>query len=180
MDIDIRTEHIEHFKPGGEAHQYMTEQGIQLYRFKKDMYAVKNAGMFNMFYSGIVVEMTGSIKPLSRVKLPPHLHQSPTRVEVAPDLWIPVTAHPGSTNTIMTWIFYHSCSGLYCRGRYGPGYLYHVQSWRHVGMGGSYERYHPSTWQACTDPGHHACLNNYPVEGNMNLLFNMYPGGSSE
>ena len=64
MDIDIRTEHIEHFKPGGEAHQYMTEQGIQLYRFKKDMYAVKNAGMFNMFYSGIVVEMTGSIKPL--------------------------------------------------------------------------------------------------------------------
>ena len=68
------------------------------------------------------------------------------------------------------------------------------QSWRHVaGMGGSYEQYRPGAWQPCTRPGHHACLNNYPIEvtvtqqcsvlssvfislqGNMELLPQFYP-----
>ena len=61
-------------------------------------------------------------------------------------------------------------------------------------MGGSYEQYRPGAWQPCTRPGHHACLNNYPIEvtqqwilvdlftsvfislqGNMELLPQFYP-----
>ena len=40
-------------------------------------------------------------------------------VQVGPELWVPTITNPG----------------LYIRGRYGPGYLYHVQSWRHAGRG---------------------------------------------
>ena len=161
MDIDIRTQDIEHFKPGGEANKYMTHHGIELYSFKKNMYAVKGAGSFWMWYEGIEVEMLGTLKPLSRVFLPQHLRHLPTRIELAPGVWSAVTSHPG----------------LYCRGRYGPGYLYHVQSWRYKeGMRGSYDSYHPTTWQACSKPGHHACLNNYPVQGNTKLLFDVFPG----
>ena len=74
-----------------------------------------------------MVEMLGSLEPLSRQLLPPHLRHAPTRIEVTiyisasrylstshqvgPGLWARVPAHPG----------------LHARGRYGPGYLYHVQ-----------------------------------------------------
>jgi len=161
MDIDFKTEYFHMFKSGGEAHEYLTKAGIELYNFKDDMYGVKDAGMFFMFYGGIIVEMLGSIKPLSRKLLPTHLQNLTTRIEVGPDLWIPVTSHPG----------------LYTRGRYGPGYLYHVQSWRFKsGMTGAYSSYSPGAWQPCSQPGHHACLNNYPIQGNTEVLWHSYPG----
>ena len=104
--------------------------------------------------------MMGSLRPLSRQLLPSHLIHSPTRIEISPGLWSPVLSHPG----------------LYSRGRYGPGYLYHVQSWRHVaGMSSSYHSYSPGAWQPCTQPGHQACLNNYPILGNTELLSQIYP-----
>ena len=71
------------------------------------------------------VEMTGrasweppetGLELLTRAQLPPHLRHAPTRAEAGPGLWARVTAHPG----------------LATRSRYGPGYLHHVQSWRHV------------------------------------------------
>ena len=71
------------------------------------------------------VEMTGrasweppetGLDVLTRAQLPPHLRHAPTRAEAGPGLWARVTAHPG----------------LATRSRYGPGYLHHVQSWRHV------------------------------------------------
>jgi len=124
------------------------------------MYAVKGAGSFLMFYGGVEVEMLGSLKPLSLAHLPPHLSHLPTRAQLAPDLWVPVISNPG----------------LYSRGRYGPGYLYHSQSWRHKeGMASSYSQYKPGGWSPCSKPGHHACLNNYPVQGNMRLLSSIYP-----
>lgn len=159
IDIYLRTKDIDLFKPGGPAYQYLTSKGIEIYRFQRDNYSVKNAGSFNMWYGGITVEMLGSLDPLSRSLLPSHLRHAPTRVQVTPDTWIPVPAHPG----------------LYARGRYGPGYLFHVQSWRHVGMSGSFENYSPGAWQACPTPGHQACLNNYPIQGNMELIGAMYP-----
>ena len=160
IDIEFASKDLHHFKTGGQAYADLTQAGIKLHSFKRDMYSVKNAGMFNMDYGGITVEMMGSLKPLSRQLLPPHLRDSPTRIELAPGLWAPVLSQPG----------------LYARGRYGPGYLYHVQSWRHVaGMTGSYQSYRPASWQPCSSPGHHACLNNYPILGNTELLSNIYP-----
>ena len=76
-------------------------------------------------YEGMFVEMTGrasweppetGLELLTRAQLPPHLRHAPTRAEAGPGLWARVTAHPG----------------LATRSRYGPGYLHHVQSWRHV------------------------------------------------
>ena len=80
-------------------------------------------------------------------------------VEVGPGLWAPVLANPG----------------LYSRGRYGPDYLYHVQSWRHKGMENSWARYSAGAWADCPDPGNQACLNNYPIIGNTHLLGPQYP-----
>ena len=160
MDIEFASKDFHHFKPGGQAYSDLTQAGLKLHSFKRDMYSVKNAGMFNMDYGGITVEMMGSLKPLSRQALPAHLRGSATRIEMSPGLWSPVLSHPG----------------LYARGRYGPGYLYHVQSWRHVaGMTGSYQSYRPGSWQPCSSPGHHACLNNYPIVGNTELLSSIYP-----
>ena len=160
IDIEFATKDFHHFKTGGQAYADLTQAGIQLYSFKRDMYGVKDAGMFNMYYGGITVEMMGSLKPLSRQTLPEHLRDSATRIEISPGLWSPVLSHPG----------------LYARGRYGPGYLYHVQSWRHVpGMTGSGDTYRPGSWQPCSSPGHQACLNNYPILGNTELLSSIYP-----
>ena len=160
IDIEFATRDFHHFKTGGQAYSDLTQAGIQLYSFQRDMYSVKNAGMFNMYYGGITVEMMGSLKPLSRQALPEHLRDLATRIEISPGLWSPVLSHPG----------------LYARGRYGPGYLYHVQSWRHVpGMTGSYQSYRPGSWQPCSSPGHQACLNNYPILGNTELLSSIYP-----
>ena len=40
-----------------------------------------------------------------------------------------------------------------------------VQSWRHVpGMEAHPMEYTPGAWQPCHQPGHHACLNNYPIQ----------------
>jgi len=160
MDIEFLTEHFHHFKSGGAAHAALVNAGISLYRFSEDMYHVKGAGMFMMHYNGISVEMMGSLKPLSRLLLPEHLKHKPTRIQLADELWIPAMSNPG----------------LYTRGRYGPGYLFHIQSWRHKdGMSGSYDEYRPGAWAPCTQPGNQACLNNYPIQGNMELLSEVYP-----
>ena len=120
---------------------------------KKDSYSDKNAGYFNMWYGGISVEMMGSTRPLSQSQLPSHLSNNSTRVQIDSRVWVSVPAHPG----------------LYTRGRYGPGYLYHVQSWRHVlDMSASDQTYVPATWASCPTPHHHACLNNYPIQVGIN------------
>jgi len=160
IDIEFATDDFHHFKEGGEAKRMLEEAGISLYKYSNDMYNVKGAGSFLMFYGGVEVEMLGSLTPLSRFQLPPHLTNQPTRAEIGPGLWVPVVSNPG----------------LYIRGRYGPGYLYHSQSWRYKeGMSGSYAQYKPGGWSACSKPGHHACLNNYPIQGNMRLLSAVYP-----
>ncbi len=53
--------------------------------------------------------------------------------------------------------------------RYGPGYLSHAQSWRYnFQMGDSYAKYESgSSWNRCPDAHSHACLERYPVDGNM-------------
>lgn len=160
MDIVFVTKYFKHFKPGGSAHALLVRAGISLGSFSEDMYHVKGAGSFIMHYGGITVEMFGEFTAISRSFLPPHLNTAPTRIQVGPELWVPVVSNPG----------------LYSRGRYGPGYLYHVQSWRHkAGMGNSYDEYRPGGWAPCSEPGHQACLNNYPIQGNMELLSQIYP-----
>ena len=112
MDIEFLTEHFYLFKSEGAAYADLEIAGIILYGFSDDVYYIKGAGSFNMFYNGITVEMLGSHEPLSKKFLPDHLNHKPTRIQLAKDLWIPVPAYPG----------------LYTRGRYGLGYLFQTRN----------------------------------------------------
>ena len=174
------------FLPGGAGHQLLTSAGLRLGSFKVPCQeCAGEEGYFAMDYKvtshhcmawyqlcgqGIHVEMYGVTTPTSRHLLPPHLRHAPTRVEVGPGLWARALVHPGQL----------------VRGLYGRGYLYHVQvaisilyistpvstyllstvqSWRHVpGMEAHPMEYTPGAWQPCQQPGHHACLNNYPIQ----------------
>lgn len=159
IDLAFRREDFDLFRTGGPAAEYLKAAGIQLYHYSEDMYHVKGAGMFFMWYKGIMAEMLGDLKNCSLSYLPNHLSAEPTIVQVGPELWVPTITNPG----------------LYIRGRYGPGYLYHVQSWRHAGMGGSYDKYSPVAWQPCSQANNQACLTNYPIIGNLELRPNMFP-----
>ncbi len=63
--------------------------------------------------------------------------------------------------------------GLYCRSRYGPGYLRHAQSWRFEGLETAYDAYESGTWKKpCVQPLRHDCLEKVPGDGN--LWFNAH------
>lgn len=58
--------------------------------------------------------------------------------------------------------------GRVARNRYGHEYLKHAAHWRHVsvtgvddGSGGV------GNWKTCKEPGFHACLDHFPVDGNL-------------
>ena len=112
-----------------------------------------------MSYKGLEIEMMGDKVNMSQNWYAHHMKHIPTKIQVGRDLWVRTPANPGR----------------YVRGRYGPGYLFHVQSWRNVpGMNRAFARYSPAAWQPCSNPGHHSCLNNYPIQGNMDLLPEVY------
>ena len=77
-----------------------------------------------------------------------------------------------------TWALAHDHPGQYLRGRYGPMYLKHSQSWRFVkGMNNSIDNYGKShsQWTSCESKPNHACLNHYPTDGNWLWLPHRYP-----
>ena len=158
-DVEFRTSQFSEWKGGGAGASALKEAGILQYRMSEDCYSDKGAGFFYMSYEGVEVEMFGSKKNMSQSYYRHHMRHVPTRIQVGPDLWVRTHANPG----------------LHVRGRYGPGYLYHVQSWRHTGLSSSYDKFSIVSWQPCSKPGHHSCLSNYPIQGNMELLPNIYP-----
>ena len=75
------------------------------------------------------------------------------------DIWVPAHLHPGQ----------------YLRGRYGPNYLKHAQSWRFVpSMNSAFDSYSGSAWTSCQN-SNQACLENYPMDGNYYWLPHRYP-----
>ena len=75
-----------------------------------------------------------------------------------------------------TWARVHQHPGQYLRGRYGPGYLQHSQSWRmKEGMSGASDTYNSGTFTHCEDETSHACLELYPTDGNWLWLPHRYP-----
>ncbi|XP_023337539.1 uncharacterized protein LOC111708410 [Eurytemora carolleeae] len=159
LDIGFRTQDFSLLQPGGRAGKYLLSQGFNLNRYSEDNYSKKGAGFFNIQNKGLNTEMLGDQNNLSLNSLPPGLSSIPTLVQVGPDLWVPTISNPG----------------LHIRGRYGPGYLYHVQSWRHAGLDSAFQSYSPVNWQPCSDSSNQACLINYPIIGNMELRPSMYP-----
>ena len=77
-----------------------------------------------------------------------------------------------------TWAPGHNHPGQYLRGRYGPNYLRHAQSWLFVdNMETAFDSYSSKSgsWTPCQDPENQACLDKYPTDGNVQWLPHRYP-----
>ena len=82
------------------------------------MVSNKGAGHFQLSYQGLEFELMGK-----RGNLTLNSGEMPTLVPFG-DTWAPAHAHPGQ----------------YLRGRYGPKYLRHAQSWQFVNMANAFDR----------------------------------------
>jgi len=68
------------------------------------------------------------------------------------------------------WIDTAFSPGLFSRNRYGKEILKHSQSWRKVKLESSFSEYNPGSFEPCDKPEHHACLWNFPADGNIPFL----------
>ena len=128
-------------------------------RWNEDNYWDKGAGHYQLHYQGIEFELMGKRGNLT-FDQNTGSESMPTRILY------------GST-----WCKAHNHPGQYLRGRYGPHYLKHVQSWKFVtNMENSFDSYsNHIQWSHCEDPSHHACLELYPNDGNVEFLPHRYP-----
>ena len=110
-------------------------------------------------------EQTLDVMPLIGLNGNTLLQEIPTKIQISKDLWVRSHANPG----------------LYVRGGYGHSILKHVQSWRSIpsrmNKNGdmSYSLAGQGGWMDCEKPGHHSCLDLHDVDGNLDLLPNIYP-----
>lgn len=153
-DMYIPTEHMHHFHEGGLARELLQLEGITFHGWSEDNYWDKGAGHYQLRFQGLEFELMGK-----RGNLTLHKDQPPTRILYG-DSWVRVHDHPGQ----------------YARGRYGPRYLQHSQSWKFLeNMNGAFDSYGGHQWTHCANPGHHACLELYPSDGNVIFLPHRYP-----
>jgi len=71
------------------------------------------------------------------------------------------------------WVSVMRNPGLFARNRYGPNMYQHAEHWMDVGHDTGWAFYRPSTFKACPETGHSACLDQFPADGN--LQFSDYP-----
>ena len=76
--------------------------------------------------------------------------QKPTKVQLAGQ-WVTVMRNPG----------------LFARNRYGPNMYRHAEHWMTTGHDSGWAFYQPSSFIACPQPGHSACLDQYSADGNL-------------
>ena len=65
--------------------------------------------------------------------------------------WVPVMRNPG----------------LSARNRYGPNIYHHVEHWRVIGHSSGFLTYKSGSFSKCPKPGHSACLDQFPPDGNL-------------
>ncbi|CAL4065973.1 unnamed protein product, partial [Meganyctiphanes norvegica] len=66
-----------------------------------------------------------------------------------------------------SWIASPTSPGHYARNRYGHELYRHAQHWLDTGQSSGWDEYRPGRWLPCPWPGHHACLDNVPPDGNI-------------
>ncbi|XP_037784834.1 uncharacterized protein LOC119580790 [Penaeus monodon] len=65
-----------------------------------------------------------------------------------------------------TWV--KANPGRVARNMYGHEYLKHAAHWRHVSLTGKDDGSGGvGSWKTCKEPGFHACLDHFPVDGNL-------------
>ena len=112
-------------------------------------------GYVKILFSGFDIEVWGMWDMTNTQYLPPELQ-----------------THAGFTkaNIRGNWIYTAFSPGLFARNRYGREILKHSQSWRKVGLSNSFADYNPGSFKPCKNPKHHACLQNFPGDGDIPFL----------
>ena len=110
-------------------------------------------GIILLFKNGWKVELYG--KPMESEFLVAS-GQRPTKV-MLDGQWVTVMRNPG----------------LSARNRYGPNIYRHVEHWYDIGYSYGFEPYMSGIFTKCPEPGHSACLDQFPPDGN--LPFSDYP-----
>ena len=145
---------MKHFHEGGIGRFILKQEGISIFDWNEDNYWDKGAGHYQLSYQGLEFELMGKRGNL--------------------------TLKPGEVPTLVpfgdTWARGHNHPGQYLRGRYGPRYLRHAQSWQFVNMDSAFDSYtrQSGSWTEC-DKSNHACLDKYPSDGNQQWLPHRYP-----
>ncbi|XP_078344670.1 uncharacterized protein LOC144630215 [Oculina patagonica] len=143
-----RRDTIEYFKKNGYS---LTE--YQSPNINKD--GNLNNGYVKINFNGFNIEVWGFTYLSNTMYLPEELqkHETFTKASIRGN-WIDTKYSPG----------------LYARNRYGREILKHSQSWRKVGLPHSFGDYNPGSFKPCKNPKSHACLNNFPGDGDIPFL----------
>lgn len=68
------------------------------------------------------------------------------------------------------WIYLPENPGQYSRNRYGAEMYKHAEHWMSSGQKSSWDEYKSGRFQKCTIPGHHACLDQFEADGDINFI----------
>ena len=148
MTIFGKNETIEHFRNNGYS-----LSGYQPPKFDKE--GNVGGGFVSVNFNGFYIEVWGMWDLTNTQYLPPELQQHATFTKA---------------NIRGNWIYTAFSPGLFVRNRYGREILRHSQSWMKVGLANSYADYNPGSFTSCDKPKHHACLHNFPADGDIPFL----------
>ncbi|XP_047486214.1 uncharacterized protein LOC125037208 [Penaeus chinensis] len=149
IDLDVYVECGNQAQWMAIANAHLVGKDCSLRVYEADVY-------FSVICPKYMVEFVCHAR-LSRSALPEEYRNVPTWIEFG-GRWTRASSNPG----------------LYCRNHYGFEVLRHAQHWRLLPapeMGGAKGGYDSAgQWRSCRMPGHHACLDRYPGDGNLPFL----------
>ncbi len=133
-----------------ETVEYFQKNGYELTAFK-----LTDGGFFKVNFNQFYIEVWGMSKVTNTQYLPKELQKRSTFTKA---------------NIRGNWIDTAFSPGLFARNRYGREILKHSQSWMRVGLTSSYADYVAGSFTPCSRPNHHACLQNFPGDGDIPFL----------
>ena len=135
-----------------ETVEYFQKNGYNLTSYKPPS---QSSGYVDIEYNGFDIEVWGMSRVTNTQYLPPELQARETFTKA---------------NIRGNWIDTAFSPGLFARNRYGREILKHSQSWRNVQLPHSFADYNPGSFTPCENPHHHACLQNFPADGDIPFL----------
>ena len=142
-----------------ETMEYFRQNGYTLSGYTPPKYNSKKGtlvqGYFKVVFNGFDIEVWGMWDVTNTQYLPPELQKKETFTKA---------------NIRGNWIYTAFSPGLFARNRYGREILKHSQSWRKTGLAHSFSDYKPGSFEPCEKPKHHACLQNFPADGDIPFL----------
>lgn len=135
----------------GETVDYFQKNG---YTFAK--YEDKK-GYVRLFFKKFYIEIWRMGDVTNKRYLPPELQRQKTFTKA---------------NINGYWINTAFSPGFFSRNRYGREILKHSQSWIKQRLSSSWSEYNPEGFKFCKKPERHACIHNYPYDGDIPFMVN--------